>query len=77
MFKICPIVLHTGLLVWGHFHAPKHDMTKNKWHIGGPWPIQSGHGSQTFYCQSECLATVRFKYGYFYYTNASIHFRRP
>ncbi len=47
IFKVCGIeslkyvkrVLHTGLLLWRHFHAPKHDAEWNElwlvvWHVG-------------------------------------------
>ncbi len=30
IFKICPRVLHTGLLLWRHYHAPKHDAPQNE-----------------------------------------------
>ncbi len=64
--KYVPRVLHTSLLLWGHFHAPKHDAAQN-----GNWllylsvicplewslVIQRSQGSQTFCHQSEGLAT--------------------
>ncbi len=30
LFKIHPRVLHTGLLLWGHFHSHKHDMAQKE-----------------------------------------------
>ncbi len=35
--KVCPWALHTGLLLWGNFHAPKHDTAQNKtWLVALP-----------------------------------------
>ncbi len=35
--KFCPRVLHTGLLLWGHFHTPKHDTAQNEtWLVALP-----------------------------------------
>ncbi len=50
IFKICPRVLHTGLLLWRHFHAPKRDTKRNVIGcftcqsyglLGGPWPFKA------------------------------------
>ncbi len=50
IFKIHPRVSHTSLLLWWHFHAPKHDSERNKLRLfvclsnslmGRPWPMKA------------------------------------
>ncbi len=37
IFQIRPRILHTGLLLWRHFHAPKHDAAQNEtWLVALP-----------------------------------------
>jgi len=69
IFEICQRVLHSGLLLWRHFHAPKHDMKQNEtWLVALPvshmasWgralAIQSRQSSQTFSRQFSLRETT-------------------
>ncbi len=62
-FKIHPRVLHNGLLLWRHFHAPKHEAAQNEtWLVASPvshmpsWAVL-GHSKQLRF--PDLLPSVR------------------